>query len=287
MKGLEYVDSLSFNPNKWMLINYDASCLWVKDKYILTKALSVDPVYLQYRQMDKTIDYRNWGIALSRRFRSLKLWFTIRSYGVSGIQEYIRHHVRLAKEFEKLVLSDERFEIVGKVTLGLVCFRLKGPEILSKNLLFLLNDSGEIHMTPTIVNEKYIIRLCVNAKQATLEDIQTSWQLIKEAADKTYSEYHQRFKTATPDTRFNSNDDSDLMEDDDSVANLSITRLRRHTFTRIVSEPAKPSQAYSLTMRSSAAFDLQKNYANNFVKTKSLDVLQEGAFDNSMSFNES
>jgi len=292
MKGIEHVDSFSFNPNKWMLINYDASCLWVKDKYILTKALSIDPVYLQYRQMDKAIDYRNWGISLSRRFRSLKLWFTIRSYGVNGIQDYIRHHVALVKDFEKLVSSDERFEIIGKVTLGLVCFRLKGPEILSKNLLFLLNDSGDIHMTPTIVNEKYIIRFCVNAKQATLNDIQTSWELIKEAADKTYFEYHQRFKVINSDTRFNSNnDDSDMMDDEDNVANLSIIKLRRKTFTRIVSEPAKPSQAFSLTMRSNAATDFQliNNCGNNFIKTKSLDLMQElGTYDenNEVSINE-
>jgi len=278
MKGLDYVDSISFNPNKWMLINYDASCLWVKDKYILTKALSIDPVYLQYRQQEKAIDYRNWGISLSRRFRALKLWFTIRSYGVSGIQEYIRHHVRLAKEFEKLVRSDERFEIFGRVELGLVCFRLKGPEILSKNLLFLLNDSGDIHMTPTIVNERYIIRFCVNAKQATLEDMQTSWDLIRQAADKTYAEYHQKFKT---ETVCDESDMSDLIEDEESNANMSINRLRRHTFTRIVSEPVKHTQAYSLNMRcTKPAMDLDcLNSGSNFGKTKSLDILQETSFN--------
>ncbi len=125
MPGIDRVDSFSSNPNKWMLVNFDSSCLWVKDKYTLTHALSVDPVYLQYRQMDKAIDYRHWGINLSRRFKSLKLWFTIRSYGVDGLKSYIRGHIRLAKEFEKLVLSDHRFEIFGRVTLGLVCFRLK------------------------------------------------------------------------------------------------------------------------------------------------------------------
>ena len=283
MKGIEHVDSISFNPNKWMLINYDASCLWVKDKYILTKALSIDPVYLQYRQQEKAIDYRNWGISLSRRFRSLKLWFTIRSYGVNGLQEYIRHHVRLAKEFEKLVRSDERFEVFGQVSLGLVCFRLKGPEILSKNLLFLLNDSGDIHMTPTIVNDRYIIRFCVNAKQASLEDMRTSWELIKQAADVTFLEYHSKFKTLTPDACFDDSNNSEGLDDDDNMANLSITRLRRKTFTRIVSEPTqKPVQAFSLNMRYKAAlFDLPhlNVNGNNFGKTKSLDLLQESAFE--------
>lgn len=103
MKGIEYADSINSCTNKWLLINFDCSCLWVKDKYCVTQALSVDPIYLQYRQMDKTIDYRHWGIALSRRFRSLKLWFTIKTYGLNGLQNYIREHVRLAKAFENLV----------------------------------------------------------------------------------------------------------------------------------------------------------------------------------------
>lgn len=188
MRGIEFVDSFSSNPNKWMLINFDTSCLWVKDKYSLTKALTVDPVYLQYRQMDKAIDYRHWGIPLSRRFRSLKLWFTIRSYGVVGLQNYIRQHTAMAKEFEKLLLSDTRFELFGKVTLGLVCFRLKGPDILSKNLLTLLNESGKIHLTPSVICEKYIIRFCVNSKKVTIEDIVNSWGIIKTAADITVNE---------------------------------------------------------------------------------------------------
>ena len=68
---------------------------------------------------------QHWGIPLSRRFRSLKLWFVIRNYGVEGLQQYIREHVRLAKLFEKLIRQDDRFEVVNQVKLGLVCFRLK------------------------------------------------------------------------------------------------------------------------------------------------------------------
>lgn len=188
MQGIEYVDSFSYNPNKWMLVNYDCSCLWVKDKYTLLKALSVDPIYLQYRQMEKAIDYRNWGISLSRKFKSLKMWFTIRTYGVQGLQNFIRNHVRLAKEFEKLLLADNRFEIVGKVTLGLVCFRLKGADILSKELLYMLNDSGKIHMIPANLNERFVIRFCVCAEKACMDDIEQAYSIISQAADETLSE---------------------------------------------------------------------------------------------------
>lgn len=226
MPGIEHVDSISSNPNKWMLINFDSSCLWVKDKYMLTRALSVDPVYLQYRQMDKAIDYRHWGIPLSRRFKSLKLWFTIRSYGVQGLQKYIRGHVLLAKEFEKLLLSDKRFEIFGKVTLGLVCFRLKGPDILSKNLLTLLNESGKVQLTPTIVNDKYIIRFCVNSKKANIEDITNSWEIIKAAAEITVKEPLYSLE------RFESKKFKAFLKDHKS----NLTKLRRQNFKKVLSE---------------------------------------------------
>ncbi|KAK6021176.1 pyridoxal-dependent decarboxylase domain protein, partial [Ostertagia ostertagi] len=125
MNGIEYAMSFNTNPNKWMLVNFDCSTMWVKDRFKLTQALVVDPLYLQHSWMDKSIDYRHWGIPLSRRFRSLKLWFVIRSYGVEGLQNYIREHVRLAKRMELLLRSDPVFEIVGEVIMGLVCFRMR------------------------------------------------------------------------------------------------------------------------------------------------------------------
>lgn len=225
MPGLELVDSFSSNPNKWMLVNFDSSCLWVKDKYTLTRALSVDPVYLQYRQMDKAIDYRHWGIPLSRRFKSLKLWFTIRSYGVDGLQNYIRGHVKLAKEFEKLLLSDKRFEIFGSVTLGLVCFRLKGPDILSKNLLTLLNESGKVQLTPTIVNDKYIIRFSVNSKKASLADILNSWGIIQAAAEITVNQPLYSLE------RYESKKFNAYLKENKS----NLTRIRRQNFKKMMS----------------------------------------------------
>ena len=131
--------------------------LRVKDRFKLTQALVVDPLYLQHswtgiyyiaiyvtycNLTDKAIDYRHWGIPLSRRFRALKLWFVIRMYGIEGLQvwiysldflffqHYIREHVRLAKLFESLILADDQFEIVGDVIMGLVCFRMKVKFIL-------------------------------------------------------------------------------------------------------------------------------------------------------------
>ncbi|KAJ8941390.1 hypothetical protein NQ318_011827 [Aromia moschata] len=143
----------------------------VRDRIRLTSALVVDPLYLQHGYSDATIDYRHWGVPLSRRFRSLKLWFVLRSYGISGLQKYIRHHIRLAQRFEEHVVRDRRFEICNEVKLGLVCFRLKGSDKLNERLLSSINASGKLHMVPANVNDKYVIRFCVVAANAEESDI--------------------------------------------------------------------------------------------------------------------
>lgn len=122
-EGLEYADSFNTNPNKLLLTSFDASTMWVKDVMLLKTALTVNPLYLQHEH-SSAIDYRHYGIPLSRRFRALKLWFVFRSYGITGLQKYIRNHIKLAKYFEQLVEEDDRFEVRNDVHLGLVCFRL-------------------------------------------------------------------------------------------------------------------------------------------------------------------
>lgn len=131
----------------------------------------VDPLYLQHGYSDAAIDYRHWGVPLSRRFRSLKLWFVLRNYGISGIQQYIRHHIKLAKMFEGLVRRDSRFQVCNEVKLGLVCFRLKGSNGLNEKLLSLINGSGKLHMVPASLRETYVIRFCVVSQTATEADI--------------------------------------------------------------------------------------------------------------------
>ncbi|CAF0749021.1 unnamed protein product [Adineta steineri] len=188
-KGFEYVDSFNTNPNKWLLMNFDCSCFWVQDKFAVINAMSVDPLYLQHKHTEKSTDLRHWGIALSRRFRSLKLWFTIRSYGVEGLRHYIREHCRLAKVFAALINEDDRFEIVGDVVLGLVCFRLKGKNKLTEKLLLSLNDSGQLHVVPSMVNDIFLIRFAICAKDASEYDMHIAFQIIQTYADGILYEY--------------------------------------------------------------------------------------------------
>ncbi|ODM92651.1 Tyrosine decarboxylase [Orchesella cincta] len=180
--GIQYAWSVNTNANKWLLTNFDCSCFWVKDRYKLTQALVVDPLYLQHSHSEESIDYRHWGIPLSRRFRALKLWFVIRIYGVEGLRKYIRNHVALAKSFENKVKQDPRFEIMNKVQLGLVCFRMKGTNQKNQKLLSTINASGKLHMVPASLNDKYVIRFCVCREEACESDMVYAWEVIKAVA---------------------------------------------------------------------------------------------------------
>lgn len=179
LDGIEYADSFNFNPHKWLLVNFDCSAMWVKNRMEITEAFSVNPTYLKHDKEGQIPDYRHWQIPLGRRFRSLKLWFVLRMYGIEGLRKHIRTQVHLAKEFEKLVESDDRFEIVTPVHLGLVCFRRKGPNSVNENLIKRINDRRKIHMTPTIVRDSFILRFAVCSRYTTLEDVDFAWREIQ------------------------------------------------------------------------------------------------------------
>ncbi|MCP9260518.1 Aromatic-L-amino-acid decarboxylase [Dirofilaria immitis] len=159
MEGIEYAMSFNTNPNKFMLINFDCSTLWVKDRYKLMQALTVDPLYLRHNWTEKAIDYRHWGIPLSRRFRSLKLCDSFISLSLK--------QCRLAKLFENFIRTDNIFEIVGDVILGLVYFRMIVSEEMNQALLSKLNSSGRIHMVSASLNGHFVIRFCVSAEHTT------------------------------------------------------------------------------------------------------------------------
>ncbi|XP_044271990.1 tyrosine decarboxylase [Tribolium madens] len=238
LSGIEYADSFNTNPNKWLLTNFDCSTMWVRDRIRLTSALVVDPLYLQHGYSDATIDYRHWGVPLSRRFRSLKLWFVLRSYGISGLQKYIRHHIKLAKIFESLVLKDHRFEICNDVKLGLVCFRLKGSDKINEKLLSNINASGKLHMVPANVNDKYVIRFCVVAQNATEADIDFAWKVIRDFSEELFDSQALEKEQELQDDVF------ELME----RKKKETLAHKRSFFVRMVSDPKiyNPSIAKAL-----------------------------------------
>ncbi len=142
LEGIEYANSFVFNPHKWMFTNFDCSAYYVKDANFLTRTFEIHPEYLKTSKDKQVKNFRDWGIQLGRRFRALKLWFVIRYYGIEGIQNIIREHIRLAEQFRDWIKHDDQFELLAPVNLSLVCFRFNdGREEeklndLNKKLLF-------------------------------------------------------------------------------------------------------------------------------------------------------
>ncbi|NXH52951.1 DCHS decarboxylase, partial [Rhabdornis inornatus] len=182
LDGIEYADSFTFNPSKWMMVHFDCTGFWVKDKYKLHQTFSVNPVYLRHANSGAAIDFMHWQIPLSRRFRSLKLWFVLRSFGVKKLQAHVRQGTETAKFFESLVKSDPLFEIPAKRHLGLVVFRLKGPNWLTEKLLKELSSSGRLFLIPATIHGKFIIRFTVTSQFTTREDILQDWSIIQHTA---------------------------------------------------------------------------------------------------------
>jgi aromatic-L-amino-acid decarboxylase len=189
LDGIEHAVSIAFNPHKWLLTNFDCNCFWTRDRRALTDALSVTPEYLRNAASDsgQVIDYRDWQVPLGRRFRSLKLWFVIRHYGVEGLRAYVREHVRLAALFEERVRADKRFELAAPRSLSLVCFRLRGEgetaDAKNRQLLERINASGRAYLTHTVLpmpdGPRVVLRMAIGAAQTKEEHVGGVWELIR------------------------------------------------------------------------------------------------------------
>ncbi len=182
--GVELADSYNFNPHKWMFTNFDCNCFWVADRKALIQTLSILPEYLrnQATESGAVIDYRDWHIQLGRRFRSLKLWFVIRHYGIEGLQHHIRQHVQLAQQFAQWVQSDDRFELAAPAPLNLVCFRHKAGDVANQTIMDRLNRSGDLFLTHTKLHGKLTLRLCVGQTNTQQRHVENAWKRIQEEA---------------------------------------------------------------------------------------------------------
>ncbi|HEV2351341.1 MAG TPA: pyridoxal-dependent decarboxylase [Terriglobia bacterium] len=188
--GLELADSYCFNPHKWMFTNFDCDAFFVADRKALINALSILPEYLRNKATESgaVIDYRDWQIPLGRRFRSLKLWFVIRHYGIAGLQHHIRRHVELAHQFADWVSDDGRFELAASVPLNLVCFRHRSGDRFNEVLMERLNRSGDLYLTHTKLDGRFTLRLCVGQTQTEARHVKRAWERIREEALKLEKE---------------------------------------------------------------------------------------------------
>ena len=190
LEGIEFADSFVFNPHKWLFTNFDCSAYFVRDPEALERTLALVPEYLKSPQGRAVTDYQNWCIPLGRRFRALKLWFVIRSYGVEGLQAMIRAHIDWAKELFEQVEEAADFEIMSPLRLSLFSFRFHPSgaddetelEALNGRLLEALNDSGKIYLTQNRVRGRYAIRFAIGQTSTERRHVQAAWRLIQETA---------------------------------------------------------------------------------------------------------
>ena len=184
--GMERADSIVLNPHKWLLTNFDCTAYYVRDVDALLRACRISPEYLKTTHDAEVANFRDWGIQLGRRFRALKLWFVIRSYGAEGLRAVIRRHVALAAELAGWIAADPDFELMAPVPFGLVCFRwhpsgVPEPELdrLNEALLARVNATRRVHLTHTRLDGKYVIRLVVGQRSTGREKVEEAWGIIK------------------------------------------------------------------------------------------------------------
>lgn len=188
--GIEHVDSLVFNPHKWLLTNFDCSAHFVRDPQALIRTFSILPEYLKHANQNQVIDYRDWGVALGRRFRALKLWFVLRSYGTSGLIELLRSHIALAQWLESQVKADDSFELTSARKLALLTFRYNPTDVndpdaldqLNEALVERLNASGKIYLTGTRIRGRYVIRFNIGQTYTKRRHVEGAWSLVREFA---------------------------------------------------------------------------------------------------------
>jgi aromatic-L-amino-acid decarboxylase len=168
-EGMGKADSFVFNPHKWLFTNFDCSAYFVRDAGSLIRTFDILPEYLRTNTRGMVNDYRDWGIPLGRRFRALKLWFVIRSYGIAGLQDKLREHIRLNLVFSGRIASDPAFELIGKPFLNFTCFRyhpagLSDEEQLNRineRLLEAVNASGKAFLSHTKIGTMYVLRIVI------------------------------------------------------------------------------------------------------------------------------
>ena len=190
-QGLEGADSFVFNPHKWMFVQFDCSAYYVRDPEILVRTMSITPSYLVTTQGDKVNDYRDWGIPLGRRFRSLKLWMTLQLLGTDAIKSRIRHHIALARKVETLLIADDRLEIPYQRSLNILTFRINAsidPDgKRTKELSQAINTSGKAYMTHAVVEGRSLIRWVTGQTNTEERHIENAWVLIQSLLDKILS----------------------------------------------------------------------------------------------------
>jgi aromatic-L-amino-acid decarboxylase len=179
-EGIERVDSLVVNPHKWLLTPQGCSALWTRRPEALRAAFGLVPEYL--RTPDEVVSFSEFSPELGRPFRALKLWAVLRHYGAEGLRERIRASIRLAAKFESWVAEDPAWELCAPRPFSVVCFRLRASDEENAGLMARVNAGGEIFLSHTKLDGRYVLRLAVGNERTTEEDVRRGWDALRAAA---------------------------------------------------------------------------------------------------------
>ncbi len=206
--GWERADSVVINPHKWLFTPIDCSILYCRRPAQLRRAFSLTPEYLQTAEQGSATNLMDYGVALGRRFRALKLWFVLRYFGSEGIVERLREHCRLAQEFSGRVEREDGWELVAPVPFSTVAFRFCPPnprggekgegreregqeeetqqgeaqDRMNLKILDRVNATGEVFLSHARLGERITLRLVVGNLRTTEEHVARAWELLKDAA---------------------------------------------------------------------------------------------------------
>jgi aromatic-L-amino-acid/L-tryptophan decarboxylase len=182
LAGVERADSVVVNPHKWLFVPIDCSCLWTRRPEAFFGAFSATPEYMPDREAGVT-DLKDYGPALGRRFRGLKLWAVLRCFGREGLQALIREHVRLAQLFASWIEGEPGWEVVAPHPFSVVCFRHEGSDEANAAILDRVNRSGETFLTHTRLDGRLVLHLAVGNVRTTEDDVRRAWDALREAAN--------------------------------------------------------------------------------------------------------
>jgi aromatic-L-amino-acid/L-tryptophan decarboxylase len=178
-EGVERADSLVVNAHKWMFTPMDCSLLWSSRPDDLRAAFSMIPEYLRTPDAEDALSLSEYGPALGRRFRSLKLWAVLRCYGRTGLQARIREAIRLASLFEDWVREEPGWELSAPRPFSVVCFRRDATDADNQAILERVNASGEIFISHTVLNGQYVLRLAIGHESTTEDDVRRAWDVLR------------------------------------------------------------------------------------------------------------
>jgi aromatic-L-amino-acid decarboxylase len=190
LAGVEHADSYLFNPHKWLFTHFDCSIFYVRDVLHLTNTFSANPEYLRASYTDNIRNYKDWGLPLGRRFRSLKLWLVMRWYGQKGLQDKIEKHISLAKQLRQLLERKPYWQFAAPPVMNVLTIRLI-PEVpssqelieqLNRDLLAFINADGRFYLSGTVINGSFVIRIVPAQTEVEEKHIFDLYELMEQGA---------------------------------------------------------------------------------------------------------